>query len=257
MRFIVHTTCHLLGWQQYGRRMVETFDQFWPADISLYLYAEDFQPDHRRPMVRALPAWLVEFKARHANNPFAHGMVDGKYDFRFDCVRFAHKVGAMTDAAAKLDADILIWADADVITHAPVDTDWLKSLLPEGSYIAWLDRYQHYPEGGFYMMRTTHPAHRTIMTRWQELYETDAVLKLAQTQDAESLQHVIHQAEREGLLTTHSLSGEAYRLNRHPMINGPLGKCFDHLKGNSRKVLGRSPSTDLMKPRSEDYWVQR
>jgi hypothetical protein len=256
MRFVVHTTCHLSGWQQYGRRMVESFDQFWPIDIPLYLYAENFQPDHHRPIVQMLPAWLAEFKARHAAHPYAHGMIDGKYDFHFDCVRFAHKVAAMTEAAAKLEADILIWVDADIVTHAPVDTNWLKSLFPEGPYIAWLDRFRHYPEGGFYMMRCSHPAHRTIMARWQQLYETDAVLELAQTQDAWALQHIIHQAERQGLVTTHSLSGEAYRLHRHPLINGPLGKCLDHLKGDARKVMGRSPPTDLMTPRSEDYWVQ-
>jgi hypothetical protein len=74
-------------------------------------------------------------------------------------------------------------------------------------------------------------------------------------QDAEALQHVIHQAEREGLVATHSLSGEAHQY-RHPLINGPLGKCLDHLKG-PRKVLGRSPSTDLMTPCLEKYWVQK
>lgn len=252
MRFAIVTTCHLSGWQQYGRRMVETFDQFWPTDIPLYLYAEDFQPDHPRPLVRTLPAWLAEFKARHAKHPYAHGMIDGKYDHRFDCVRFAHKVAAVTDAASKLDTDILIVADADIVTHAPVDTNWLRSLFPQGPYIAWLDRDHQFFEGGFYMLRCNHPAHRTIMTHWQELYETDAVLGLAQTHDAQSLQHVIHKAEREGLLTTHSLSGEA-RGHGHPLINGPLGARLDHLKG-PRKAVGRSPISDLMKPRSEEYW---
>jgi len=236
--------------------MTETFDRFWPRDIPLYLYAENFKPDHPRPIMCALPAWLAEFKKRHADHPYAHGMVDGTYDFKFDCVRFAHKVAAVSDAASKLDVDILIWADADIVTHAAVTGNWLTSLFPPGPYIAWLDRYQHYPECGFYMLRCSHPAHRTIMARWQRLYETDAVLKLAQTHDCQALQHVIHEAEQEGSITAHSLSGEAYRLHRHPLINGPLGKCLDHLKGISRKTMGRSPSTDLMTPRQEEYWCK-
>jgi hypothetical protein len=254
MRFAVVTTCHLPGWKQYGRRMVETFDQFWPADVPLYLYAEDFQPDHSRPIVRTLPAWLAEFKARHADHPYAHGLDSGNYNALHDCVRFAHKVAAVTDAASRLETDILIVTDADIVTHAPVDTDWLNSLFPPGPYIAWLDRDHLYFEGGFYMLRCNHPAHRRIMTRWQELYETDAVLGLSQTHDAWSLEHVIQEAEREGPLTTHSLSGEA-RGHGHPLINSPLGARLDHLKG-PRKELGRSQASDLMQPRSEDYWCE-
>ena len=64
MRFAIVTTCHLAGWQQYGRRMVQTFDQFWPADVPLYLYAEDFEPDHRRPLVRRLPGVIRAVRTR-------------------------------------------------------------------------------------------------------------------------------------------------------------------------------------------------
>src|SRR5258708_3526237 len=118
MRFAVLTTCNAKGWDQYGRRMVETFDQFWPPDVPLYLYAELFEPDHPRPVVRTLPKWLTEFKERHAENPGAHGLIDGNYNFLHDCVRFAHKVAAVTDAALTLETDVLIWADADIVTHA-------------------------------------------------------------------------------------------------------------------------------------------
>src|ERR1700675_4960732 len=116
-RFVVLTTCHAAGWQLYGRRMVEPFDRFWPADVPLYLYAEQFEPDHLRPLVRPLPPWLDEFKSRHAANPRAHGLIEGGYNYRQDCVRFAHKVAAVTDAASMLEADVLIWADADIVTH--------------------------------------------------------------------------------------------------------------------------------------------
>lgn len=253
-RFVVLTTCHAAGWEQYGRRMVETFDQFWPFDVPLYLYAEQFEPEHVRPVVRRLPSWLTEFKGRHAEDPRAHGLIDGNYHPRQDCVRFAHKVAAVTDAAARLEADVLIWADADIVTHAPVGTDWLTTLFPQGPYIAWLDRNQFHPECGFYMLRCGHPVHREIMTRWQQLYETDAVFELTETHDSYVLQQLILEAEREGLITTHSLSGEAQQ-HGHPLINGPLGARLDHLKG-PRKELGRSQTSDLMTPRSEEYWCK-
>lgn len=254
LRIGVVTTCHTAGWRQYGSRMVETFDQFWPTDIPLYFYAEDFKPDHPRPLTRELPGWLAEFKTRHAENPYAHGFVDGKYDFRWDCVRFAHKVAAITDAALTLNVNLLIWADSDIVTHAAVHTHWLLSLFPPGPYIAWLERDRHYPECGFYMLRCGHLAHRVMVDRFRQLYKSDAVFGLAQTHDSYVLQQIMCAAEQEGLIATHSLSGDAHQ-HRHPLINGPLGKCLDHLKGQ-RKALGRSQIADLVTPRSEEYWCR-
>ena len=39
----VLTTFHKPGWEQYGKRMVETFLQYWPADIKIHLYCENVQ----------------------------------------------------------------------------------------------------------------------------------------------------------------------------------------------------------------------
>jgi len=98
--------------------MTETFDRILASRDSTLSLCRNFQPDHPRPIVRTLPTWLAEFKKRHVGHPYAHGMVNGTYNFRFDCVRFAHKVAAVTDAA-KLDVDILIWADADTVLTQP------------------------------------------------------------------------------------------------------------------------------------------
>jgi hypothetical protein len=39
----------------------------------------------------------------------------------------------------------------------------------------------------------------------------------------------------------------------HPLINGPLGKWIDHMKGG-RKDKGKSDKKDIMVNRTEDYW---
>jgi hypothetical protein len=39
----------------------------------------------------------------------------------------------------------------------------------------------------------------------------------------------------------------------HPLINGPLGKWIDHMKGG-RKDTGKSLKKDIMVNRTEDYW---
>lgn len=37
-------------------------------------------------------------------------------------MRFSHKVFAMADAGRRSKADVLVWLDADILTHAPVRT---------------------------------------------------------------------------------------------------------------------------------------
>jgi hypothetical protein len=39
----------------------------------------------------------------------------------------------------------------------------------------------------------------------------------------------------------------------HPLINGPLGKFMDHMKGG-RKEKGKSDKKDIMVNRTEGYW---
>ena len=39
----------------------------------------------------------------------------------------------------------------------------------------------------------------------------------------------------------------------HPLINGPLGKFMDHMKGG-RKDKGKSDVKDIMVTRTEAYW---
>ena len=47
----VLTTFHKAGWEQYGKRMVETFLQHWPENINIHLYCENVQTGIEHPRV--------------------------------------------------------------------------------------------------------------------------------------------------------------------------------------------------------------
>lgn len=229
--------------------MVNSFERLWPVDVPLLVYSEDDLPT---PVCR-FPDWLERFKDRHHNNADANGRGRGGYSYTRDCVRFAHKVGAVTAAAACEDADVLIWLDADTVTHEPVTIEWLSSLMVDDFYIAWLDRDRLYPEMGFYMLALKHPEHAAIMQRWIDLYETDAVFALSETHDCMSLQKIILDAERRREIKVQSLSGPLGRKTPHPFVNSRLAERMDHLKG-PRKDRGRSHRSDLAVKRSEGHW---
>lgn len=250
----VVTTMNRAGWKQTGARMVESFRKHWPADVEFLLYAEDFDPNVSGVTVKALPAWLGEFKARHKDNRAAHGQMPTRYDFRFDAVKFSHKVAAVTDAGLSQDHGVLIWLDADTFTHANVTHEWLASLFPEPSYIAWLDRVNHYPECGFVMYRCSHRSHRMAMEAFRDLYISDQLFRLGQTHDCIALQHLIESMARAGDIEAPvSLSGSGRRAS-HVLANSPLSSRIDHLKG-SRKSVGRTPKSErFLVHDGNPYW---
>lgn len=264
------TTCNAEGWEQCGRRMTNTFVEYWPAEVTLEIYSEGFTVDVDAPNVieRELPGWHIDWKARHANNDDAHGRDVSKFgridrrkaktqSYRRDCVRFSHKVAALTDAALNVRRDApaewLIMIDADTLTHAPVTIEWLRSLVPvSGHYMAWLDRIGWYPECGFVMFAETHPAHADFMNRMRWIYESDNVFALSETHDSFVFQHMVKIAVTAGKFSQpFSLSGkEGRRAGSHPFVHSRLGERLDHMKGK-RKFKGRSPEGA---GRSEPYW---
>jgi hypothetical protein len=254
IRFRCVTTCNEFGWRESGERMARSFLRNWPAEASLTVYAEDFCPSVPDLAVRRLPAWLDEFKARHAKNEAANGRVNALYTYRQDAVKFAHKVAALTDFGLCLDDGVLIWLDADTFTHSPVTAQWLDGLFPQPSYIAWLDRLGNHPECGMVMYRPGHRAHRTFMQRLAWTYYSDEVLGYKETHDSFILQELVDDAVRHREIEPPvSLSGEAKGWH-HPFVAGPLGACMDHCKG-ARKHTGRSHRSDLKQPRIEPYWA--
>lgn len=252
-KFEAITTCNAAGWAEYGRRMAGAFVHYWPGQVDLRLYAEGFSPYEvvgTRVDLRDLPQWLDIFKAKHGKNARAHGKAyNTAYNYRFDAIRFAHKTAAVIDAAERSEADVLIWIDADTVTHSQVTLDFLRELAPRApEVISWLDRKGKYPECGFYMLNLRHEMTQVLIREWKALYLSGTLFHFAEWHDS----YVLEQLVLSMKLGRRSISGDGYN-HSHPFINGPLGEVMDHMKGD-RKVKGHSRAKDLKIPRNEAYW---
>jgi len=253
-QFRAITTCHKQGWDKYGRNMVDAYLRHWPSEVPLTFYTEDTVPRTPGIELRSLPSWLFEFVAKHKPNRKACGMNTnapdrGQYNYRFDAVRFAYKTGAVIDAVERADCDILIWVDADTVTHSPVSLTFLRELAPNmDQVISWLYRVGKYPECGFYMLNLRNPLTAHLIREWKDLYLSGRLFHLPEWHDS----YVLEQLVKTLKCPAHSISG-AGESTHHPFINGPLGAVMDHMKG-VRKDAGRSSTRDLKVMRDEKYW---
>ncbi len=113
-RIVCVTTFSELGYEVYGRTMLETFEQFWPKDIDLYVYYEGDKPKDATD--RAIWYPLDEDRDRRR---FIETHVDEPINYRRQPVKFCHKVFAST-SVPRHNIDWLIWLDGDLVMTGPV-----------------------------------------------------------------------------------------------------------------------------------------
>ncbi len=110
MKYSVVTTFNASGYKQYGSRMIDTFLATWPQDVQLLVYAEDVAVAQQASnlkivnLTQASPE-LVEFKRIWGNVPKANGHPfpgAERKAFKWQAVRFSHKVYAIFHAASHL-----------------------------------------------------------------------------------------------------------------------------------------------------------
>lgn len=269
----VVTTFHDVGYVKYGQRMIQTFLQHWPQSVQLVVYAQDCQVAESAPNLTVLDLHdsvpeLVKFKSLYAQDPRATGRVpQGPPDrkgkqrgigFRWDAVRFSHKIYAMCHACRHIGSGLVFWMDADMVCHSDIPRDFISAQMPASTGVAFLGRARKFTETGLWGINLDCPASATFIDRMQQAYDhaETGVLAMAEFHDC-----WVFDRTREWM-TQHypdwsqldwnqaDLQGEG-----HPLINSPWGAYLDHLKGR-RKDLGRSQSRDLIVNRTERYWQQ-
>lgn len=278
MKISVVTTFHQAGYDQYGKRMIQTFIKNWPREVSLYVYTENCSVSEQAPnlIVKDLhqsSPELVRFKETWKNVPKANGDVsndpvrsrrkDAGKGFKWHAIRFAHKVYAIFACARECDSDILIWMDADTICHSPITINNLQKMIPLDQDLCFLGRKGKYSECGLYSLNLKTDQTKSFLNEFQRMYDhaETGIFYLDEWHDS-----FVFDAVRVRLpfLKQHDWAAHLQDLRPHkgmsngeghPLINSEWGAWLDHLKGG-RKKLGKSKRDDLKIPRKEAYWQQ-
>lgn len=266
MKYTVISTFNASGYNQYGQRMIQTFLQNWPQDVELVIYTENCQVAESAPnltvidLEQASPE-LVAFKQKWRNIPKANGDVsadpvrnrrkDSGKGFKWNAVRFSHKVYAVFAEARRTHSDWLIWMDADMVCHSPISIDFLNRMCDPGRDVCYLGRVGKYTECGLYALNLNSDSTLEFLRVFQHYYDDaeQGIFTLMEWHDSFVFDHVRTLVPMNGL----DWSGRLIAGEGHPLINSEWGAYLDHLKGN-RKQLGRSKVEDLKVIRKEGYW---
>lgn len=266
MKYTVVTTFNASGYASYGQRMVKTWLQYWPASVSLVVYSESCSVSESAPNLTVLDlvassAELAAFKSRWQHVAWANGDIsndpvrsqrkDSAKNFKWDAVRFAHKVYSIFHCAKTVNTDWLIWMDADTVCHGTITESDIARLCPSDKDLCFLGRKGKFSECGLYAMNLSSERTRDFLSQFQKYYDQaeQGIFKLAEWHDSFVFDAVRkHHALNELDWSSHLITGEG-----HPLINSEWGAWLDHLKGN-RKTLGRSKAIDLKVSRAESYW---
>jgi hypothetical protein len=272
----VVTTFHPEGYTKYGKRFLESFAARVDKRIKLVVYAENCKPDNPDPSrieildaKESLPK-LNAFKERWKDVPKANGIPpeeikrrrprDWHKEFKWNAVRFANKTYAVFDACERSKGWV-VWMDADTFVHSDWNYEEFKEQLPENAYITYVGRgkgSQTWPECGFYGMNLNHPVCHEFLKEFERMYEDadNGIFKLEEWHDSYVFGEILKKYKD---FPSHDYSAEMYLKEAktggggHPLINGPLGKWIDHMKGG-RKTKGKSDKKDIMVNRTEEYW---
>lgn len=218
--FNVFSTFSPEAYHIYGEKFIQTFLEYWPEDIKLYLYYNGTTKiNNSRIIYSREPEEQIEFAKR--------GMHIKQDDFYRGATRFSHKAFAIINHLEKNIDRYNIWLDADSITVKNIDINWLHTLKSGSSCISVLMRNTRAIESGFILTDNKHVDYKTFLNIYSEIYRKDEIYRLPEWHDGYVLTYVIKKFK----IPYFDLSPNNEYREIHPFSAGVLGEYLDHLKG--------------------------
>lgn len=181
------TTFSKDGYELYGKKMVNTWLQYWPSTFELIVYTEEFkllEKDSRLKEIdidSACPS-LIKFK----NNSLQFiDNKDKKSKRRIDkAIRWSHKVYAISHAL-QCKCDYLIFLDGDTYSKKQVDVTLPNKIVGNhlfGVHFETIKNSLHF-ETGFICFNMNHPQINILKNELQKGYDNLEIYSLQKPWD--------------------------------------------------------------------------
>jgi hypothetical protein len=163
-----------------GRAMLRSYKKYWSHIIPLYVYNEDdftIKIDTIKPMGWNLGKEYQKFQERHTNEKVK---------------KFSKKGFSIIHAMDNIEADRIIWLDADVILKRTMHLQLLDLISDESTlsthYSVWHennDTIYHSCETGFFILNKNHTGFNDFRATYKNIYYNDVTAGLRRFYDGE------------------------------------------------------------------------
>jgi hypothetical protein len=253
--------------------IAENLKMWKKNNINYFVYTEDFRlsdfiRDEKMTEIDLHSECkdLVELKNRHKDNKRARGLdrnLKPKELYLFDYIRFSNKSFSIYHALRNIPSDLIIWLDADTVTHTEIPDSFFQKLCSNNELVAILKRPKTYTETGFICFNKNHHLIKKYLDISKNVYDKDLVFTEKYFNekptegytDANIFDYSLKKLEEKyGKFKIENLNKN--NINAHPFINSVLGLYMDHFKGIDRKKNKRSNLVDIQNKDIKNlaYW---
>jgi hypothetical protein len=202
--FRVVTSQHKPYYDLIGKDCIKTFLEFWPKEISLELWAEDFTPDISDPRlivkdfnkVNPRLAEFVKLMESYTQEP--------KHLAK---KKFWMKGHVVLSAMEECEQDVFVWLDSDVITNEPIPMSWFENLIPNDCLSVDIPAggkvLGKEAETGFFMLNMRHLDSKQIVDDYRLGHTTLEITKASRLLETGVWWNAIKRAESQGAKTFH------------------------------------------------------
>jgi len=214
-----------------GRDSVESWLKYWPQDLTLTCYVEEFRlPDH--PRIKQIS--FDDFKPEY-------------YEFQSTAdkqvKKFAKKAWSFIHAMENSTADRIVWLDADVLTTDVLPKQLLLDVLPNNvlsthmgvTYLTAKDGTPgrwFVPETGFFAVNTQHPQFKEFCSEYKRHYVEKDNSMLRRFYDNDVYGYVFEKLKAPG----NDLCKDFTKGYKTPLRHTILGPFLDHYKAKHSKA---------------------
>jgi hypothetical protein len=228
VKYACVTTMSPEGYEQYGKTMLESYVKYW--DVPIWVYYEKAHNKLPKHPEHELITWAPLDDDRDRKKFIRkHTPREKKQtDYRYQIVRFSHKIFALTDPKriADVDTENWIWLDADTETFESVDEGFLDGVCPSGYCGSYLGRTDwHHSECGFVSYNRNYGG-VAFLEELRKIYTSGKILDYDEHHDS-----FIFDRIKKGWW--HNISKGIPGMNVFDVSD--LGKKMKHYKGPMRK----------------------